>query len=75
MSTYLKALLLTAALSVAACGSAPPSATTAHHQRIECERVAPTGSRIKTHVECGDRGGYGNFKVRTWADIDKERAD
>ena len=77
MSTKTPAALVAAAISISACSSTPTArpvgASIAHHRVAECAEVAPTGSRIKTHVECGDRGGYGKYKIRTWADIERER--
>lgn len=77
MSTKIYAAIIAAAVTTSACSntatSPSPAASLAGHQRVQCNRVAPTGSRIKTHVECGDRGGYRNYEVRTWADIEKER--
>ena len=77
MSTKIHAAIVAAALTTSACANTATSpsqtASLAGHHRVVCSRVAPTGSRIKTHVDCGNRGGYGNFEVRTWADIEKER--
>lgn len=44
------------------------------HRVVPCKSVAPTGSRIKTHVECEGRGGNNRYEVRTWSDIEKDRA-
>ncbi|MBT8080352.1 MAG: hypothetical protein KJO31_17360 [Gammaproteobacteria bacterium] len=77
MSRSISSLLLGTVLLTSACASAPSdrllSASASTQRLVECQRVAPTGSRLRTHVECGKRGGYNNFKVRTWADIEKER--
>ena len=77
MSRTISSLLLATAFTMSACSSAPPgystSANSSTHQLVKCQRYAPTGSRIRTHVGCDDRGGYGHFKVRTWSDIEKER--
>lgn len=77
MSRSIASLLLGTVLITSACASAlperAPSVTASTQRLVECQRVVPTGSRIRSHVECGKRGGYNNFKIRTWADIEKER--
>ncbi len=77
MNTKLLMAFVATLLTTAACANSPPTtgqqASVTGHKLVECTRVAPTGSRLKTHIECGDRGGYRNYKVRTWADIEKER--
>lgn len=44
------------------------------HKLIQCRRYAPTGSRIKSAIECDDGRPRDGFEVRTWQDIEKDRA-
>ena len=83
MKKSLTMLTLVAALLGAACssnstyggGSRAQSVDPSGHRLVQCEKYAPTGSRIKNHVDC-DRGqGSHGFRVRQWQDIQKDRAN
>jgi hypothetical protein len=69
--TILCALTLLSACAASSTGS---FASAAGNRGIQCERFAPTGSRLKTHVDCTPDGAGGPATVRTWSDLEKMRA-
>lgn len=83
MTRCLTIAVLLAALTITACSNTPAHSNGAQagsgvdvagHRLVECERYAPTGSRIKNHVACDDGGDSHTYKVRQWQDIQKDRA-
>lgn len=81
MKSSLALSLLVAAFLGAACsnnqsygGSRAQGMDPSGHKLVQCERYAATGSRLKTAVRCDDGSRKHGYVVRTWQDIEKERA-
>lgn len=81
MKSGLALSLLVAAFLGAACsnnpnyrGSRAQGADPSGHRLVKCERYAATGSRLKRAVRCDDGSRKHGFEVRTWRDIERDRA-
>lgn len=83
MNRGLTMLTLCAAFLGAACssnstydgGARAQGVDPSGHRLVQCERYAPTGSRIKNHVDCDSGQKSDGYELRTWQDIEKDRAN
>lgn len=82
MRSSLTFSVVVAVVFAAACSNSPSygggplagGVDSSGHKLVQCERYAPTGSRIRNHVTCDDGSRSDGFEVRTWKDISEDRA-
>ena len=69
--------LLLASLFITACASSPSANgfSQVRPASIDCRRVAPTGTKLKTKTVCGNQGGGQSISARKAHDRNHDRMD